>query len=881
MKHFWFAVFLSFSAAFSSVAQNAQEQNLKLSGTITNNEGVPLPYATVYIRETGTGAVANDVGHFQIYLKPGTYHLVFQYMGFQSVEKTAKIVDTDVFIDVSLEGQIMLLKNIVVSEKEEDPAYAVMRKAIAKAKYHKNQIDTFSAKVYIKGKGRLLKAPFLLRRRLKKEGIDSTKIFLSETYSQLQYKRPDTYSEKVVSVRATGPQEATPPMEFITGNVYDPLIGDVISPLSPKAFAYYRFEYLGTFKDKDYEITKIKIIPRVLDEYVVAGVINIVEDYFSVHSLDIKLIKSGINIDIEQIYTPVLENVWMPVTHKFFIHGKFMGFRFEYTYLAAVSDYYIEINPDLPREFTVVDEKTEIIEEEQKPENRPADNEIAAIEDKMKEGEEVTTGELKKVLKTYEKEQSREMGEPFLVFNKQFSVDSMAYERDSAFWTQIRPIPLNKEEVEGYQWLDSLAEVNKNREMGDTLTSRDRDKFSPLHLITGARYKVGGKAYIGIDLIGAGFNTVEGWNLETSPWFTKTFDNMQWLRLKPVFRYGFSSKDFYSYLDAEYSFGPRLRRNSFRVKGGKYISQLNSRAPIIPIVNTVTSLFFEENHMKLYEKQFVEIDYAKNLRGDLKFELGAEWARRTQLFNSSGYTFIDDDDKFYEPNAPENIERANTAFEDHEALIFSTSVQYRPGLKFGARNGQIFEMMGNRAPVFRVNYQAGLEGIAGEAAFHHLSVSGEKRFRILRNSVDARIEAGAFLGRSPNYFIDYQHFTGNKTLFAPGKGIGKYRLLDYYLYSTSREYLSAFAQYNPSKLLLSHFRDIRLSGFKEYLFANFLYTPALESYVETGVGFDNIFRIFKVEAVAAFVDGQYQDFGIRLGLASFIRFDGNSVSFEF
>ena len=42
---------------------------------------------------------------------------------------------------------------------------------------------------------------------------------MSETYSAIQYKRPDIYNEKVLSVRTIGPQEATPPMEFITGNV--------------------------------------------------------------------------------------------------------------------------------------------------------------------------------------------------------------------------------------------------------------------------------------------------------------------------------------------------------------------------------------------------------------------------------------------------------------------------------------------------------------------------------------------------------------------------------------------------------------------------------------------------------------------------------------
>jgi len=30
-----------------------------------------------------------------------------------------------------------------------------------------------------------------------------------------------------------------------------PEIAEVVSPLSPKAFSYYRFEYLGSFKDQN------------------------------------------------------------------------------------------------------------------------------------------------------------------------------------------------------------------------------------------------------------------------------------------------------------------------------------------------------------------------------------------------------------------------------------------------------------------------------------------------------------------------------------------------------------------------------------------------------------------------------------------------------
>ena len=55
---------------------------------------------------------------------------------------------------------------------------------------------------------------------------------------------------------------------------------------------------------------------------------------------------------------------------------------------------------------------------------------------------------------------------------------------------------------------------------------------------------------------------------------------------------------------------------------------------------------------------------------------------------------------------------------------------------------------------------------------------------------------------------------------------------------------------------------------KENLFANVLTTPASGTYYEFGYSLDNIFRLFRVEAVAGFDNGGYRDWGILIGIAS-------------
>ena len=130
-------------------------------------------------------------------------------------------------------------------------------------------------------------------------------------------------------------------------------------PCQPKAFAYYRFEYLGTYKDQGYEFSKIRVTPRSRGDDVFEGEISIIEDYWSIHSLNLKTSYLGIEFLINQIYNPIENKVWLPISHQFDVEGTFFGFEFEYNYLATVKNYQIEMNKDLDVELVVIDEKVD------------------------------------------------------------------------------------------------------------------------------------------------------------------------------------------------------------------------------------------------------------------------------------------------------------------------------------------------------------------------------------------------------------------------------------------------------------------------------------------------------------------------------------------
>jgi hypothetical protein len=333
-----------------------------LRGTVrASDEGV-LPYATIYVKQTGSGTTTNQEGTFEIPLAPGWYDLVFQFLGYETTLRKIEVKDAFVQLDVTMKPQTTVLPEVTIGGDIEDPAYTIMRKAIAKANYHRNELDWYSARVYIKGVGKLKDYPWLAKKAIEKEGIKKNQAFVSESVSDIKYTRPNKFEEKVISIRSDGKDNNTSPNQFVFGSFYEPTVAETVTPLSPKAFSYYKFEYLGTFKDREYSISRIKVVPRSKGDNVVEGVINIVEDWWSIHSMDLKTTKLGIDIDIKTMCAPVEDKVWLPVSHRFKIDGKFFGFEFEYNYLATVSNYKIHVNPKVYVEtdaMKVIDEKIE------------------------------------------------------------------------------------------------------------------------------------------------------------------------------------------------------------------------------------------------------------------------------------------------------------------------------------------------------------------------------------------------------------------------------------------------------------------------------------------------------------------------------------------
>lgn len=868
---------------FFFISLDAKTQGIR--GQVTTSEGEPLPYASIYVRNLGDGVPTNDEGKYEYKLPKGIYDVLVQYLGYKSQLETIVVGDDWTVRDFVLEPQDYTLAEVEVKAGAEDPALTIMRKAIAKAKYHRLQIQKYSMTVYLKGTGKLTDAPFFMKKTLEKEGLNLNEAYTSESVSRITFTQPNKVEEKVISIRTNGDNQSTSPAPYIQTTFYQEQINGIISPLSRSAFNYYKFHYEGSFFDQDVLVSKIRVTPRSRGEKVFEGYIYIIEDLWAIHSLNLKTSLLGFEIQAKQQYAPVAENVWMPLTHTYAFGGKIFGFEGEFNYLASTREYEIELNPDLMQVPEIIDEKVQEVPEAA----TEFDKSVSTLEQLATE-KPTTRKEYRKLLNEYEKESLKEREEPDVIEESYYEIDSMAKKYDQAYWDSIRPVPLTESEIQGYQRDDSLATVEAAKMSDvDSVAKKAKRKYKPLDFMNGASYSMGSGVSIGFrqNWTKISFNTVEGAKLGLGLFYrkessSKAADSVSVLRksfnIEPEFRYGFSSNRFYGKVDFRWSKTQELSGTTFGVKGGRYIYQFNGGEPINEQVNAFYSLFLRQNYMKLYEQDFVQAYWAHRVNGGLTYRVNMTYAQRGELFNTNNYSIYNKPERVYSPNRPENVETSAASFADHDILKLSASVDWRPGIKYGIRNGRKYAIR-DRSPLVKVAYNKAFGGVGPEgtsAKFDQVELGIQHNYSFgVSGKLDFNLSGGAFLNNDQVYFPDFQHFGGNRTIFSNFGPASNYRFMDYYKYSTQSKYFSGIVHYQFRKFLLTQLPMLRFSGVRENIFFNYLKTDNSPNYYEVGYSLDNLFRIFRLEIGAGFENKDYLRGGVRLGIATFINVNVN------
>jgi hypothetical protein len=303
----------------------------------------------------------------------------------------------------------------------------------------------------------------------------------------------------------------------------------------------------------------------------------------------------------------------------------------------------------------------------------------------------------------------------------------------------------------------------------------------------------------------------------------------------------------------------------FRV--GRYIQQFNDAPAVGPLINTSFTTLWEQNFMKIYEKDFMKLNFERRFSARIGMSADLEYEERKRLNNNADFSIVDWKREFT-PNYPVNINPIED-FDGQTALTANVKFHYRPFIKYVIQNG-VKRPVRQRSTRFELEYYKGFKNLAGsDVDFDRLVVGYKDEFDFGakgRTYFNTRI--GVFLNNNNLGFMDYAHFPGNRAFITQNDPVESFRLLDYYRFSTDQFYAQNFIFHRFRKLLITQIPATRFMGLKEGVFLNYLYTPDSNNYAEIGYSLDGILKFFRIEVATQYENMQYKGWGVRVGIAT-------------
>ncbi|GBU08028.1 TonB-dependent receptor [Bacteroidales bacterium] len=107
-----FLLFIFFIGFFTTLGA---QKKVRISGTVSDSEGLALEIATVYVKGTATGAMTNDKGFYSLMVNTGdSCTLVFSCIGYNRTQKRIASAENDMNINVRLNNISLELGGITV-----------------------------------------------------------------------------------------------------------------------------------------------------------------------------------------------------------------------------------------------------------------------------------------------------------------------------------------------------------------------------------------------------------------------------------------------------------------------------------------------------------------------------------------------------------------------------------------------------------------------------------------------------------------------------------------------------------------------------------------------------------------------------------------------
>ena len=306
-------------------------QLYKVSGVILDNRAVPLPLASVEVKELRKGAVTKDDGSYQFFLERGKYDIVVSMIGYKTQIKTIYINNEDITETIALEtDEGSDLSEVILKVKTRDRAEEIIRNVVKNKETILDAIGSYSCNAYIK-------AVQLDSGVSKKKNQNDTAaragyegMSLSEVSLRLDKNANGQIKEERIGVIKRGNPASLFYLSATEGDfyIYNNLINTppvskipFVSPLSYSGLVAYKFKTIKIDRTVKPKLYTIAIKPRQLSNATIEGEITIQDSTWDVISTTFRLPEAHMPeydfMEVKQQYGAVGDSARMITRQQF------------------------------------------------------------------------------------------------------------------------------------------------------------------------------------------------------------------------------------------------------------------------------------------------------------------------------------------------------------------------------------------------------------------------------------------------------------------------------------------------------------------------------------------------------------------------------------
>lgn len=722
-----------------------------LQGRVTDQYEEPIPGVRVFLENTTYGVITNYKGEYFLELKEkGDHSISFNMLGFNDTTIAITIDSKYTALDLELTETSQQLETVEIYADKVDIAKKVIKLTSQnKKKWHK-QIDQYTCNTYIKTSlEKELKPIFAL----KMEQVDSfvggkSKMNFIESYSVTKYERPNRYHEEILAhhdyaEKSNSSASATvsfdfgdniAPMQYIQHNPYIfyekvedgnfdlsqnlvnlPRISTkpIVSPISDGSFLSYTYKLNSVFVENGQKIYNIEVKPRNIDAPLFSGNLFIIDSLWVIKSFDLSINPAAMDFFKDFRIIQDYEN----------IDGKWAVVRREFNYTISDMKHLVSANTRVDHSNYNFNPKFD----------------------------------------------KKEFNDEILSYN------SEAFNKDSSYWNELRPIQLKEAELDFIHAQDSITEFLESEAYLDSLDSEyNRITFWDVTL-SGIgfrnRYKKQ-EIYVKSLLGSAKIFGVGGFRYGLGGIYSKEFKNAHKIRLDGDLDYGFNNKDVKGNIGIEYTFLP-LRFGSFKFRTGDIYDMVNN-------YESVLGTFSRSNYVR---KRFIGFSQRIEVVNGLYAKVGFDFSDRQEITDLQLADWSNQ--LFGELNEPQ-------PFEQYTVSIVELNLIYRFKQKYVIK-GKSKQIIGSEFPELKLTYKKGIPNLFGSDVnfdFIELSASDDMQLGTF-GELKWNFIAGSFVNKVDLKFIEHKFFRGSDS-FLFSNPLKSHQLLDS-TFHTPDPYFQMFA----------------------------------------------------------------------------------------